>query len=87
MKSDNFFEEWNTTIKNVFGNEDENNSEWYDNDTDTYFKVGDNVIWRDDEEETIGVIKSIKEEQFGVMWSDGQYIEYPADHQDAIKKA
>ncbi|MDY7904195.1 hypothetical protein [Bacillus sp. AG1] len=56
MKNDNFFEEWNTTIKNVFGNEDENNSEWYDNDTDTYFKVGDNVIWRDDEEETIGVI-------------------------------
>ncbi|MCY0092197.1 MULTISPECIES: hypothetical protein [Bacillus amyloliquefaciens group] len=87
MKKDNFFEEWNTTIKNVFGNEGENNSGWYDNDTDTYFEVGDKVIWRDDEEETIGVIKLIEEEKFGVMWFDGQYFEYPSNHQDGIKKA
>ncbi|MCC9021780.1 hypothetical protein [Bacillus nakamurai] len=86
MKND-FFEERNTTNKNAFENNEENNSGWYDNETDTYFEIGDKVIWWGDEEERIGVIKSIKEETFGVVWSDEQYIEYPADHQDAIKKA
>ncbi|MCY9156267.1 hypothetical protein [Bacillus haynesii] len=59
---------------------------WYDNDTDTFFEEGHRVTWFGDENETEGELKMIGEKTFAVQWEDGSYIEYPNDHQEAIKK-
>ncbi|WP_219192508.1 hypothetical protein [Bacillus paralicheniformis] len=61
-------------------------TKWYDNDTDTFFEEGNRVTWFGDENETEGELKMIGEKLFGIQWDDGIYIEYPNDHQDAIKK-
>lgn len=49
------------------------------------FLNGNRVIWFGDENETEGELKMIGEKTFAVQ-NDGSYIEYPNDHQDAIKK-
>ncbi|MGF7535280.1 hypothetical protein AAGG74_16635 [Bacillus mexicanus] len=61
-------------------------NDWFDNDTGTYFKVGETVTWYGDPEETKGELKKIEDEKFVVLWEDGQYIDYPNDHQEAIRK-
>lgn len=61
-------------------------SNWFDNDTGTYFSVGNRVTWHGDECEMEGVLELITTVKFGVRWEDGKYIEYSSDHQDAMKK-
>lgn len=50
------------------------------------FLKGNRVTWLGDENENEGELKMIGEKTFAVQWDDGSYIEYPNDHQDAIKK-